>query len=312
MRPEVILPPSPDYALKIAHKFQAGWSQKYLITSDIHWDSPECYIRLLHQHLREAKEANALWIDNGDFFDVIGSANDPRGGKSAVIEEVNGGNYLDLLIDKAEEEFGEYADLLVYAGTGNHESKILSRKETDMTRRFVERMNARRSPELPKVYRAGYTGWIRFSFESEGGGKRSSLFMKLEHGQGGNAPVTRGVIQTNRRQVRTQGATFFVSGHIHSEFSVPIIVERPNLSTSRIEQHKSLHIQIGSYKADFRMDGAATWSMEKHGNPAPVGGAWLEFFCKGDSILWRYTPADVDYPNLQDYLRKPAKIRREA
>lgn len=56
MTPLIEVPPAPDYALKIRHTYKAGWEQWYFLTGDCHWDSPECYIRLLHRHLKEARE----------------------------------------------------------------------------------------------------------------------------------------------------------------------------------------------------------------------------------------------------------------
>jgi hypothetical protein len=316
-RPSVVLPKSADFALLIRHTFAKEWSQRYLLIGDAHHDSHECYLKLLKQHLDEARQTNALIIDNGDFFDAIVSANDPRGGKGGTLHELNKGDYLDALVDQAFDLFEPYADLFVYFGFGNHESKILARKETNLTRRLVEKLNAVRSKDLAPIHRAGYTGWIRFMFEtvSVNGvrANRSSEFMKLEHGTGGNSPVTKGVIGAQRRQVRTHGATFFVTSHIHESWQMNYVQERPNLSTSRIELHKSIHVQLGSYKSDFRHDGSATWAMEKMGDPKPVGGAWLKFYSKdGSNIGWNVTSTDVDYPNLASYLRLTPRILRDA
>jgi hypothetical protein len=52
-----------DYALRIRHAdIKPGWEQWYLLTSDAHWDAPECYLKLLHKHLMEAKERDALGL----------------------------------------------------------------------------------------------------------------------------------------------------------------------------------------------------------------------------------------------------------
>ena len=57
-RPTIEMPPSRDYALKIRHEdVKAGWEQWYFLMSDCHWDAPECYLKLLHDHLKEAKDA---------------------------------------------------------------------------------------------------------------------------------------------------------------------------------------------------------------------------------------------------------------
>jgi hypothetical protein len=153
------------------------------------------------------------------------------------------------LVDDGVEEFSPYLSNLVYMGTGNHEQAVTIRKETDITQRFVDKANASRG-DLPRIHRAGYTGWIRFMFQR--GNERTSHAMKIEHGTGGNSPVTKGTIQTNRRSSRTEGATFFVSGHIHEKWNMPLVVETLNSSTGRVELREVEHIQLGSYKSDFR------------------------------------------------------------
>lgn len=310
-RPEVLIPPGPDYALRIKHIYSRGWHQDYFLSGDEHIDSHECYLKLLIKHLEDAKERGALWISNGDMLDVINSVVDPRGSKGGTIAEVATSTYLDDVVDYVFGLLMPYADIVTQIGTGNHEAKVISRKEVDLIRHLVDKLNSVRSSGLPPIHRVGYTSWIRFMFENAREAGRSSEFMKLEHGTGGNSPVTKGVIQAQRRQVRTQLATFFVSSHIHEKWTQNFVSERPNLSTGKIELHRAAHIQLGSYKSDFRQDGTATWSMEKHGDPRPLGGMFLRFYCKdGETVHWRLDEPEIDYPNLQNYLRRPARISR--
>lgn len=302
MRPEVILPPAADYALRIRHTIRSGWEQWYLLTGDAHWDAPECYLGLLHRHLREAKERTALIIDNGDWFDAISSRDDKRGSKGTLREEHSGVNYLDRLVSAALDEFSPYLNQFVYMGTGNHETSILIRKETDITQRFIDAANALRKG-MPPIHRAGFTGWIRLMFEQANKSGRFSHSMKIEHGAGGNAPVTKGTIQTNRRQVRTEGATFFVTGHIHEQWQFPRIVERLNESSSKVEQRRIEHVQVSSYKRDFRTDGAATWATMNGFDPKPIGGMWLRLHSpNGHDVEWEVKPTWVDYATLDKYL----------
>jgi hypothetical protein len=308
-RPIVEVPESREYSLKIRHEgIKAGWEQWYFLMSDCHWDAPECYLKLLHEHLGEAKDRNALVIDNGDFYEVISGAGDPRSSKGTIREEHVKVNYLDRLVDDGIDEFRPYLNNIVYMGTGNHEQAVTIRKETDITQRFVDKANDLRKG-LPPIHRAGYTGWIRFMFQR--GNQRVSHAMKIEHGTGGNSPITKGTIQTSRRASRTEGASFFVSGHIHEKWNMPLVVETLNSSSGRVELREVEHIQLGSYKSDFRLDGTATWAMMKMGNPKPVGGYWLRFFYKNNRIQWEVQKAQVDYPNLQSYLRK-THVQRES
>ena len=140
-RPDIAIPEASNYALKIRHEFRAGSEQTYLLISDCHWDAPEAYLGLLHRHLKEAKERNALVIDAGDFFEAISGRDDPRASKGTIREEHCHVNYLDRLVDDAVHEFGPYLENLCYMGTGNHEQAVLIRKETDLTGRLVHAAN---------------------------------------------------------------------------------------------------------------------------------------------------------------------------
>jgi hypothetical protein len=311
-RPLVILPHASDHALIIKHTFKTGWEQWYLLTGDEHWDSPECYIQLLHKHLKQAKERNALWINNGDFWEAISSKDDRRGSKETLIPKHNKGNYLDRLVDDGIDEFRPYLNMLVQMGTGNHEQTITSRRETDLVQRFIDKANDKDiRGDLPPIKRAGYTSWVRFMFQrgGAGGARRLSHAMKLEHGTGGNSPVTKGTIQTNRRAARTEGATFFVSSHIHEQWNLSGIVETLNITTSKVEQRLTKHVQVGSYRRDFSEEGAGTWIMQKSGTPKPVGGTWIRFYCdNGNDLMWEVQETWVDYPRLSDYLRREQNV----
>jgi len=95
-RPIIEVPESREYALKIRHEgIKAGWEQWYFLMSDCHWDAPESYLKLIHEHLKEAKDRNALVIDAGDFYEVISGAGDPRSSKGTIREERVKVNYLD-------------------------------------------------------------------------------------------------------------------------------------------------------------------------------------------------------------------------
>ncbi len=312
-RPKAVLPKAENFALKLQHEFKSGGEQTYLLISDCHWDAPECYLGLLHKHLKEARERNALIIDAGDFWEAISGRDDPRGSKGTVREEHCHVNYLDRLVDDAIEEFQPDLDLFAYMGTGNHEQAILVRKETDLTARFIEKANTiRKQRGIGPIHRAGYMGAIRFLFNCYG--SRLSHNMLVDHGTGGNSPITKGTIAAQRRQATFHGFSLVLSGHIHQKFSLPEVVVRLNESTGRIEEHPMEHIQVGSYKRDFRTDGTATWHMMKSGKPKPIGGYWLTFRPApgGKGIFWQTEKCHIDYPNITDYLAKPRVSRKAA
>jgi len=58
-------------------------------------------------------------------------------------------------------------------------------------------IGALNSGQKHKIIGGGYGGWIRFMYQS-GKISRGRMTYKYNHGSGGNAPVTRGVIQTKQ------------------------------------------------------------------------------------------------------------------
>lgn len=62
---------------------KAGWEQWVLLRSDVHHDNPKCDQKLEKKHLDQAKEYNAIIIDNGDLFCAMQGKYDKRASKDA-------------------------------------------------------------------------------------------------------------------------------------------------------------------------------------------------------------------------------------
>jgi hypothetical protein len=292
-KPEVILPETQHHALRVKCNFSKDWEQWVWFQSDLHFDSPEWQKKLYHKHAKTAMERDALFVDLGDLFDAINSTGDKRGGKGGFANEDNEPAYLDKLVDRAVEEFRPYAENWIYAGTGNHESKVLKIHETDLSNRFIREMNLLRGKDLPPIYRAGYDGWITFQFAHSGGGREQAIACKLHHGHGGGGEVTKGVIQDHRAAAATEGYGLYVSGHVHEQYMLKHLVEGLN-STGRVRTFERQHVRVASYKADFRTDGVGTWHMQRGGRAKPLGGAFVRFYCPEKMIV----AFEVSYPHV--------------
>src|SRR5688572_23682139 len=91
-----------DEVLTIRHTgISAGWEQRYLLISDVHFDSPHCDRKLLTKHLEQAKAVGAGVLCIGDWFDAMGGKNDKRAHKSGVRAEDSRDNYFDSLVDSS-------------------------------------------------------------------------------------------------------------------------------------------------------------------------------------------------------------------
>ncbi len=236
--------------------------KRILILSDVHYDSKECDRRLLTMHLNQAKEIGAPVIIIGDWFDSMRSTGDRRMTHGAR-EGLDRLDYLDALVDESARYLEAYKENVVLITQGNHESAMMRHHNTNLTARLANRIGIEYGP---------YRGWIICSCFRAKGKHSNNLKIYYDHGSGGSAPVTRGVIKTNRRAVMLPDADIVISGHIHERW----IVEVPRLKLLRnykVDQRSQIHASSGTYKKENLSEG---WAAEKGFGPAALGGLWLD------------------------------------
>lgn len=256
--------------VRIKAQHNNAWEQWFLLSSDRHFDNPMSRMKMQKRHLDEAKEKCAGVFDFGDCFCAMQGRNDRRGNKSKVKKENQADAYFDSLVDSAEKFFTPYKDNLALWGTGNHEAAILKHNETDLTARFIDRMKRNGSG----IVGGGYQGWIRFQF-SIGKTIKQSIVLYYSHGSGGAAPVTKGVIDTNRKAAYID-ADIVVRGHIHKSWAM----ELPKVGLTQHGKEKvyeQLHLCIPTYKDEFKGQSGG-FHHERGGGPDPLGAWWIRFY----------------------------------
>jgi UDP-2,3-diacylglucosamine pyrophosphatase LpxH len=250
-----------------------------LLTADWHWDNPKCDRELLEKHLKQAKERDAAIFVFGDLFCLMQGRYDGRRVKGDIRPEHNNATYIDSIVDTFAEWIEPYKQNMALVTYGNHETSILKHLETDV----LQRMSAQTKINVGK-----YDGWVRIlpSIATSNDQKFSSTVTNLyyHHGSGGGGIVTKGVIQTNRRNSYIDGADVIVSGHIHEAW----IMETPKESISSkgyIERKSVSHVQTGTYKEEFTGGG---WHVERGAPPKPLGSWWMRIYKDFISDTRRY------------------------
>ena len=264
----------------INHRFHSTTENFWvLLTSDRHHDNPHCNQELEKKHLDEAKERNAVIIDYGDLFCAMQGKFDRRASKDDIRPEHQSGNYLDKLVSTATDFYAPYADNFAVMGPGNHETAMLKHHETNLTERLVERLNMSTGSQIKT---GGYSGWVKFKFwygkDSPGVERKceGSVNLWYHHGYGGDAPVTKGTIQTGRQAVYVPDAHIVCTGHTHNEWIFPIT--RIRIKDSGLIYHdEQLHLKTPGYKEEYE-DGYGGWHIERGGPPKPNGAMWLRFW----------------------------------
>jgi hypothetical protein len=248
--------------ITVDHDRSKDWEQRFLILSDVHCDNKGCKVNLLKSHLKEAIERNAGIIDNGDYFDCMGGKYDKRSNKSDILPELQTNKYFDSVVDYGANILEPFKKNLLILAEGNHEISVRERNEIDLTERLIQKLGS-------NTLHQKYAGWVVFTFKNKN--SAYNVIMYRTHGNGGNAPVTKGSIQTARRQDIID-ADIYISGHIHTEFTIP----RPKWYLDRNGNAKiktPLHQQIGTYKDST----GKTWEDMKGFAPPSLGGQWLIF-----------------------------------
>lgn len=255
----------------------AGWEKLLYFTSDVHFDSARCYRESLKRHLDEAKKLGASISIFGDWFDAMQGRFDPRRDMSELRPEYRRPDYYDFVVKDSADFLEEYAENLDVISDGNHEISVLKNSNTSLMDRLVFELNRRKNTE---IQHGGYGGYVRYMIDM--GGTKTSVRVKYFHGAGGDAPVTRGVIHTNRQAVYLPDANIVVNGHNHNGYYVPITRER--LSNKGImyfdTQH---HIRTPGYKLSYG-DGASGWDVTRGGVPKPIGGFYVRLYQSDHTI----------------------------
>lgn len=253
------------------------WEQWVLLSSDRHFDNPKSKWNLQKKHLQQCKDRNGIICDFGDLFCAMQGKYDPRSRKGDIRPENDNDEYLDSLIDSGEKLFSPYAECFALIGKGNHESKLQSRLETNLTARLVKRLKKYNS----KVVEGGYRGWIKFLFQRGDNGTRQSFNLYYTHGSNSNAPVTKGILRTARRGIIYPDADIIATGHIHESWAFPIYRDRITTQGKEFTD-KQMHIQLPTYKEEFH-DCTEGYHHENERPPKPLGAWWLRFFYDRES-----------------------------
>jgi hypothetical protein len=254
------------------NEIKAGWEQWYLLMSDNHHDSIYCNRGLEKQHLEEAKKRNARVCIFGDFFDAMQGRFDPRRNMDELRPEYRHSNYYDLVVQDCTKFFLPYANLIDIISDGNHEMATLKNANINLTDRLIYDLNKETGAN---IIHGGYGGWIIFYLDTTGNGGQS-IKVKYFHGAGAEAPVTRGVIQTNRQAVFLPDADVVVNGHNHQSYYVPISRERISRD-GKLFMDIQHHIRIPGYKQEYG-DGSRGWEVTRGGVPKPIGCVWMRMW----------------------------------
>ena len=274
MNPLTIKQTEPNVVVVNFDDVSSGWEQWVMLSSDRHHDSPYCDRDKERRHLEKAKKHDALIIDAGDVFDAMQGQYDPRRSLDNVREEDVGEDYLDRLVEHAARDYTPYAEHWLVMGRGNHETDVRKHNGTDLTNRLV--LKVRQAISENSISVGGYGGWVKFVFRINQT-KSQSCNIKYFHGRSTRAPVTKGVIQTNRQAVIFPDADIVVNGHNHESYIVQQPRERLTLHGNIARDHIDF-VRCPGYKDVWQTMKGEIGFEAQLGEPKITGCAWIRFY----------------------------------
>lgn len=256
---------------------------------DLHLDNPKTDRAGLKRVLDEAAANNAAVLLLGDVFDAMQSAGDKRGSKvDLAAKYVGREDYLMAMVEDVAEFLSPYAPNIVLLLQGNHESSAAKHHGVHLEQALAYELRKTGS----SVVAPGYQSYCAFRFRwTDVGSVDATVPFWVSHGSGGGGPVTKGVIQAQRRAVTYPDAQFIVSGHVHNSYFVAHEQHRlnPSLKTYDTEQE---HYVVGAWKNEHAL--AKGWWVERGGNPR-LPSAWRAAFYRAPGrknakvIRWEFT-----------------------
>lgn len=254
-------------------KITAKDELKVLLVSDLHLDNKKCDREFIKRIFDEAVKVNGTILILGDCFDAMGGKFDKRTHKGDIKPEYQEDDYYNRIAADVADFLIPYVDNIGFISLGNHETAVTKRHEHSLLESLKLQVFYKSQKKLTILNE--YDGWVWFKFRMSQT-KRCSFRMWFTHGAKGNAIMSYGILNTKRRQAVID-ADIYVSGHLHSAWSKPLVKEVLN-GSGFIDYKECIHLQLGTAKGrgDFE---------KKHGfDPPNKSFYWIDFYRKGEKM----------------------------
>lgn len=252
---------------------KAGNTLKLGLFSDIHFDSPDCDRESLKAHFDFCKKDGRYILINGDWFDAI-ILSDRKRSVPHLIENTD--QQLNKKLQESYDFLKPYRDNIIFIGRGNHEESIMKFNGLDMLQMLTTMLNMENEH---KILYGNYSNFLRFAFKEKGKNqKKYNYDIYATHGFGGNAPVTKGIIDYSRIN-KSVIADLVWTGHRHNaliDASDPVVYPDQN-GNIIIKDRKC--IQTPSYQKGRSIDDNINFAERFYTNQALAGFGELNLRC---------------------------------
>jgi hypothetical protein len=231
--------------------------------SDTHIGASSMNHKHLADDLQRMMDLNCRIGINGDIFDAILHSDVKRYNPLAVDKRLHqmDGTPLDNAIHLAYETFKPYATHIDWIGIGNHEDHVKKRHHICITSILIDRLN-----QLPGV-NIRHGGWCGFwhlilNYHNT----RTAFTVYRHHGAGGSAPMTKGMLDTQRMMIWLSNVDAIWIGHKHNRWVSTDMKARYEPIKNRTKMFPVVQMMTGSY-----LD---TYGDEEDGTAPSYAEAW--------------------------------------
>lgn len=237
------------------------------LMSDLHIGAAHVDYKLIEKEIFEAEEKGDRVLINGDLLDLILPKDAKRFTPSSVHPRMARRNdQVNAAIEWAVELLSPVAHLIDMIGVGNHEVTTQKWNAVDPTLLILyelEKVARTRDPEHV-IHYGGYTGFVDYRLRCRDSAKHGGVRWVLyyHHGSGGVAPVTKGIIDFNRRDVFIDADMIWM-GHKHQKLVVTVEKLRCPQSGDNPDVRQVFHCMTGAYFQTYM--GQSQASVRKHG-----------------------------------------------
>ena len=247
--------------------------------SDTHIGNALCDEPQLKASLQEASEREARINVVGDIFDAIFSG-DRRYKEGMTSSWLQGHPHpADCVIDYAYEILKPYAHLIDCLADGNHDETAGKYLKTNLVRRLCKALSDSEQAKKHNhvVHYGGYSGYIQYLVQTCKPGRIDVLNVLYYHGSGGNAQVTKGMMDFQRGRSKFV-FDIFLMGHNHfkNADSAP-----RTFCTARgvIKQYPSRCIRCGAFKKNYSITdpGNTPFSEKSFHDPIETGATFAKY-----------------------------------
>lgn len=198
-----------------ATEFNRDYSKQktfyFAFLSDLHIDSNTAKLSHMIDDLEFYKKIGASVMINGDVVDLIIKQDRKR--HTQGNDQFHCDAQLNAITELAINTLSPYADNIDLIGVGNHEESILKYHGYDITREIIKGLNSVKTNG--NIVQGGYQGLTRFKFSHGNNNSTRSFTVYRHHGNGGQAPVTKGFISFSR-VLSSVSADVYWFGHKHT------------------------------------------------------------------------------------------------